>query len=295
MTRLSTLIAMIAGLAAGCAKADMDAADARPSSDGDPGAADAAPDEPDADPNAPDAEPHVDSGHLLLSEVVVTPTTAEYIEIVNPTGAAIDLDDYYLADAGAYYQLPAGVPSLDASDFIVKFPAGSSIPAGGALTVALAAASDFQTAHGVAPSFSMISGGTLMISVSSTAGSTLTNGGEPVVLFHWDGASDLVQDVDLLIVGAPTVGNQLANKSAAAQDGPDAGTATSAYAGDANTLPTTTAPLAGASLKRITSEAGHENQSGTGNGITGDDETSEQTGTTWDAGTGAPSPNAAAI
>jgi hypothetical protein len=295
MVRLPTLIAMIAGLAAGCAKGDMDAADARPTTDADPGAADAPPDEPDADPDQPDAEPHVDSGHLLLSELVLTPTLGEYIEIVNPTGAAIDLDDYYLADNAAYFQVPAGVPSIDSSDFIVKFPAGASIPPGGALTVALAAAADFQTTYGVAPTFSMISGPTLMISVASSAGSTLTNAGEAVALFHWDGASDLVQDVDLVIAGAPSAGNQFTNKSGVAQDGPDAGTATSAYAGDANALPTTAAPAAAASLKRILGEAGHENQSGTGNGLTGDDETSEQTGTTWDDGTGAPTPNAAAI
>lgn len=40
-------------------------------------------------------------------------------------------------------------------------------------------------------------------------------------------------------------------------------------------------------------EAGHETQAGTGNGIEGDDETSEDTRTTWDSTFLAPTPNAA--
>ncbi len=38
-------------------------------------------------------------------------------------------------------------------------------------------------------------------------------------------------------------------------------------------------PAASTSTKRIAAEAGHETEDGTGNGITGDDETSEDTGT----------------
>ena len=37
--------------------------------------------------------------HVLLSEIVVTPTEGEYVEIHNPTAGAIDLSDYYLTDA----------------------------------------------------------------------------------------------------------------------------------------------------------------------------------------------------
>ncbi|MGB9359121.1 MAG: hypothetical protein WCC01_11250, partial [Acidimicrobiia bacterium] len=33
--------------------------------------------------------------HLLLTEIVVTPTDGEFIEIHNPTGSAIDLSNYY--------------------------------------------------------------------------------------------------------------------------------------------------------------------------------------------------------
>lgn len=36
---------------------------------------------------------------LLLSELVVTPTSGEFIEIYNPASAAVDLTDYHLKDA----------------------------------------------------------------------------------------------------------------------------------------------------------------------------------------------------
>ena len=44
--------------------------------------------------------------HLLLCEVVVTPTSDEYIEITNPTAATIMLDNYYLSDDADYALLP---------------------------------------------------------------------------------------------------------------------------------------------------------------------------------------------
>jgi hypothetical protein len=67
------------------------------------------------------------------------------------------------------------------------------------------------------------------------AGAGLTNDGEMVVLFYWDGASDRVADVDLAIAGgAPGSTNTIAAKSAV--DGPDGDTATTAYLTDALTI-----------------------------------------------------------
>jgi hypothetical protein len=108
-------------------------------------------------------------------------------------------------------------------------------------------------------------------------------------LFYWDGTSDLVRDVDMLLVGTPTSGNLLADKSGYAQDGPDAGAASTAYATDARTLAAQpSAPGDGESTKRIAPEAG-ETHSG-GNGLTGDDETSEDIATSWDSSYTAPTP-----
>jgi hypothetical protein len=118
------------------------------------------------------------------------------------------------------------------------------------------------------------------------AASTLTNTGEPVVLFYWDGTSDRVIDVDVMLAGAPTAANALVNKSGVSVDGPDADSVAAPYATDAMTIaPQSAAPGSNLSTKRIALESAvTETQSG-GNGIAGQDETSEQTQTTWDAGT----------
>ncbi len=278
------------------------AADARPGApdaadvDAAPGAPDARP-APDGMPDAtPDAMPPPDTAPigvtgLLISEVVLAPTGGEFIEIVNPTAATVMLDHYYLSDHGTYWKLPAGGQALDTGDFVVKFPSGASIASHGVITVALDTAAAFTTAYpGVTPTYSVASG--TMTTIDGTAGG-LTNGGEPVILFSWDGASDLVVDVDIVLVGAPSSTNLLVPKSNLTQDGPDAGSGTSKYVLDANTIPAQpTAPASGKSTKRLLLDDGHQAMTG-GNGVDGVDCTSEDTAITWDtSGYTAPTPGA---
>jgi hypothetical protein len=237
---------------------------------------------PDARPDASPDAPSAPMATLLLTEVVLAPTAGEFIEIANPTGAAVALSNYYLSDNGNYFRLPAGVPTVDSSDFIAKFPAGASIPAHGGITVALDTAANFTTTYGVAPTYSIASG--TMTTVVANGAPNLTNGGELVVLFHWDGQTDLVQDVDLVLAGAPTSANGIINKSGIELDGPDPGTITTAYATDALTMHgQASTPASGKSTKRLLLETGHEDQLDRGNGINGDDETSEDTAVTWDS------------
>lgn len=257
---------------------DTGAVDAPPLDAGVDGRADAAPQVVDA---APDAPPAVQGTSLVLTEVALTGNPAEFIEIANPTDTAVSLSNYYLSDSGEYFRLPAGM-TLPTSDFIVKFPAGASIGPRAVITVAVSTASNFMTTYGTAPTYAM-DGGT-MVRVVGTNAATLTNDGEPIILFTWDGTTDLVRDVDILLVGTPGATNLLSNKSGVAIDGPDADTATSAYRTDARTmLAQAGAPGMSQSTKRIAGEAGHELQTGGGNGIVGDDETTEDTRATWDA------------
>jgi hypothetical protein len=229
----------------------------------------------------PDAMPGVGT-HLLLSEIELAPSGGEFIEIVNPTAQAIALDNYYLSDNGTYFRLPAGTQSLDSGDFIAHFKAGSTISAKGVITVALDTAANFTTATGVAPTYSLTDG--TITTVASSGTPSLTNGGEIVVLFSWDGTSDLVTDVDIMLAGAPTAANGLVTKSGVTVKA-------STYKTDANTIANqATAPGSGKSTKRILLETGHETQNGTGNGVGGDDETSEQTSATWDTAYTAPTP-----
>jgi hypothetical protein len=227
------------------------------------------------------------SSPILLSEVVVNPTEAEMIEIVNTSNQSVDLSTYYLSDSGNYFRLPVG-PSVDLSDFIAKFPDGTVIPGHGVMTVAVDTPAMFASTYQMAPTFSLADGSMQIIVANAP---TLTNSGEPVILFQWDGHSDLVHDVDIMIVGAPASTNLLPSKSGVSQDGPDPDTSPSTYATDANTIKpqaaapmpiTTPPPTQVFSTQRILLEDGHENQGAGGNGQSGDDETSEDTSITWD-------------
>jgi hypothetical protein len=239
---------------------------------------------PDIDAPPPiDSPPPIDAAscpapagsgpHLLLSEITLTPAGSEFIEITNPTGATVDLSNYYLSDNGAYWRLPVATPNLGASDFVARFPLGATIPANGVVTVATGTAAAFMTAFGVMPTYSITDG--TMPTVAMNGPPTLTNAGEIAVLFAWDGMAPLVQDVDMMLAGVPTAADGLISKSGMLQ-------MACRYATDANTIaPQTSAPGAGRSTKRIALEASSETHGG-GNGITGDDETSENTGNTWD-------------
>ena len=270
--RLAVLV-----LLAGCAKGTSFSSDAPPAGDG----------APDDGETAADARPGSNSRAPLVTEVVLTPTMGELIEITNPTGQVIDLTSYYLSDSGNYFRLPAGA-TVDPTDFIVKFPAGAMVAARSTITIAIDTAANFQAVHGVAPTYSIASG--TMMSVVANGSAQLTNGGELVVLFEWSG-SDLVHDCDLTLAGVPTAANGLVNKSGVPVDGPDADSMTTTYSTDARTITNQAlAPGSGVSTKRITGEAGNETQAGTGNGLGGDDETSENTSATWDTTYSAPTP-----
>jgi hypothetical protein len=224
-------------------------------------------------PDAADDSGAGATGHLLLTEVMLSPTGSEFIELTNPTQDPVDLSHYYLSDNGNYWKLPAGVPTMPVGDFIVQFPASSMIAAGGVVTVAISSATLFNTAFGMQPTYSIADSTVTRTAVNGTT--ALTDTGEIIVLFEWDGTAGLVHDVDIMLVGAPTAINGIVSKS-----GMMLGSAT--YATDANTIANqASAPGTGVSAKRTALEDGAETQDGSGNGITGDDETSEDTSMTW--------------
>lgn len=229
------------------------------------------------------------SSPLLLSEVVVAPNEGEMIEIVNTSNQEVDLSTYYLSDSGNYYHLPVQA-MVDLNDFIVKFPLNARIKGHDTITVAIDTPTNFAMKYGKAPNFSLMDSS--LDTTVMNGPPQLTNTGEPIILFQWDGRSDLVRDVDIIIVGVSTgATNALPNKSGMSQDGPDSDTQPSTYKADLNTIkPQSATPGSGLSTKRIALEAGHEAQDGTGNGQSGDDETSEATATTWDTAFTAPTP-----
>ncbi|MEJ2050751.1 MAG: hypothetical protein P8Y60_13105, partial [Calditrichota bacterium] len=189
--------------------------------------------------------------HLLISEIQVDPTDQEFI----------DMDDYYLSDYNTYYQIVEGTYTSANSDFLVRFPAGTFIDSAGVLVVAtsgqnFSGAADFEILDNSAvPN---------MDSVYVGATASLSNQ-EMVILFHWDGQSDLVQDVDYAMWG--TFPASFVDKSGVSIDGPDAGTDPSTYKNDT--------PVNDQHAMERISVTENGEIFVNGNGITGHNETSE--------------------
>lgn len=254
----------------------------------------------DPDPAAP---------QLLLTEIVVTPTDGEFVEIHNPTGAPVDLSDVYLTDAtfagGStyYYNVVTGANAGggDYADFHARFPAGATIDPGAYQTIAMTGSDAFFTTYGVLPTYELYEDGSapdgvpdmreaLSGSINNQGG--LSNDGEVVILYYWDGQTDLVTDLDYALWGDKA---EAVDKTGVSIDGPDADTTASAYLADTaisaqNTIGGGGAPHGvGNSAQRDDLTEGTEVKTG-GNGADGHDETSEDLSSTWSEGTPSPAP-----
>jgi predicted extracellular nuclease len=237
---------------------------------------------------------------VLLSEIVVTPTNGEFVEILNPTSHYIELSDVYITDAtftsgGLFYYkvvTGAGAGGGTNADFHARFPDGAVIGPGERQTLAIANSANFLALYGANPTYELFedAGSPDAIpdmrpaypgSIDTSAPSGITNAGEIVVLYQWDGASDLVQDLDYALWGDK---DEAVDKTGVAIDGPDAGSGTSTYLAD-TTIGTqaviaTGAHTSGNSFQRTNNTEGTEVATG-GNGLTGNDETSENVNSTW--------------
>ncbi len=232
--------------------------------------------------------------HILITEFVVTPTDGEFIEITNPTQQTIDLSNYYITDATSasngqyYYNIVTGSNAGNSSsDFHARFPAGATIAPGEFQTIAFKATS-FSSSYGVNPTYEMTESDPSVdnmreaLSGSIGANAGLSNAGEVIILYYWDGSSDLVQDVDYVVWGDKA---EAVDKSGVSIDGPDPDTTPSTYMND--TPITTQIPVLdgqphtfGESAQRLTLAETDEVSSG-GNGISGHDETSENLSVTF--------------
>jgi hypothetical protein len=239
---------------------------------------------------------------LLLREVVVSPTQAEYIAIYNPGTTAVDLTNYFIADYETYYKVAlAPPPAALSADFLVRFPAGATIAPGRTQYISVAGAECFKSACGVTGTF--VGFGVLPTyeitipadttkaspivpdmlspftgSVGSTRG--LTNGGEPLVLFYWDSAAgSLVTDVDYVYYGVAGTANPAVNKTGVTVNG-------QTYLNDSADDPTHHAPISTGTVTlntcRVDFTEGNQITTG-GNGVNGRNETSENWAATWTA------------
>jgi len=228
-----------------------------------------------------------DPQKLYLVEVVVSPSPAEYVAIFNPGATTVDLTNDHLADFATYYEVATSTPTPNASDFVVRFPTGATIAPGETQYVSIAGAVDFEATFGVVPTyefaFSTVGNPAvpdMLEPFASAVGTsaTLTNGGEPIMLFYWDGASALVTDIDYTYYGVPGVSNPAVDKTGVSvlQQAylPDTPQAAQEFA------PLAIGPVSTNTCRLYPYTEGSQTLSGS-NGIAGSDETSEPSPATW--------------
>jgi len=235
---------------------------------------------------------------VLLTELTVTPTEGEFVEIYNPGSTSVNLSDFYLTDAtfapGStyYYNIVTGLNAGGGgfADFHARFPDGASIDPGEYQMVALNGSDSFSDTYGFLPTYELFEDGATADAVADMreafAGSIndqggLTNGGEMVVLYYWNGTSDLVTDMDYTVWGDK---DEAVDKSGVSIDGPDADVIPSTYLTETGIVNqevlATGSHEFGNSWQRRDLSEGTEATAG-GNGINGEDETSENFSDTW--------------
>lgn len=230
-------------------------------------------------------------GHLLISEVYVPASGVQnhaFVEIYNPTNAAIATDNLYLANYKTYYEVVNDQFSTQSDAFLVQFPSGT-IASKQTVTVALYG-SDYKSQYGNSATYEIGSQDDSAADMTvhyKGANIKLSSSKGMLILFNWDGSNDLVQDVDYAGWGTFTTG--LMDKTNIQIDGKDVDSNTSAYKADI-------APASQKKLKIPTGEkslqrAGivetDEIASG-GNGVGGHNEASEDLASSFLEG--APSP-----
>ena len=211
--------------------------------------------------------------HLLISEIEVSPSSAEFIEIFNPNPFPVALDSVYLTDYNTYYEMVQGTFTSVTTDFLVKFPDGATIDSAGVLVIALDGAGFSGSAdYEIKGTSSTVPD---MVALTPVSSASLANS-EIIMLFYWDGVSDLVKDIDYAMWGSTT--SNFVDKSGVSIDGPDPDSQPSTYLNDtpvSNQSKFYPAPISGKSMTRTSLAEIGETFTG-GNGILGHDETSEE-------------------
>lgn len=238
-----------------------------------------------------------------------TPTVGEAVEIFNPTTATISLTNYRLynasfsstVDAGSncYYYDHMTNPTCGTGfgDFDLQFPSGSTIAPNQALVIAITGNTNYRNwcDGGCTADFEIPAPASDDQNVPNMQGvwdqnaqlftnnGFLTNGGEDLILYSWNGStSSQVVDIDYFIWGTTSVRTSKTGIGTYASDTPTA-----------SQRPITQTAAAPLTFQRACYNEGTETSTA-GNGLSGHDETSEDLNTTWTVGAqsmGAKTPN----
>ena len=224
--------------------------------------------------------------HLLFNRITIQPTEAEFLSIYNPTSDPINMSNYYLTDATKssssdfYYKINSGNDfwSNNYADFIARFPDNYIIEAGDSLVLGLHDAQTFSNYYGYDADLTLFEDmrdaidGQVTISLSDAFVQTniLGDDSEVLILFKWDGISEnLVEDIDYFLWGGT---NDAIDKTGVDNYFSDTTINNQSYFyshGQDSTY------------VRITNTSEGSEISSGGNGITGNDETSENLAETW--------------
>ena len=218
--------------------------------------------------------------HLVFNRITISPTNAEFVSIYNPTSESIDLSDYYITDSNNYYNLPSGSDFWSESlfDFVARFPDGQSIGSDDYLIISFHNSEIFTAYYGYSPDISLfedmrdavdgqttISNGDAFVALDF-----LNNDTEMLMLFKWQEGADFVQDVDYFVWGNTSQGVDKTSVSGYAQDTDLNGQSYQENHTDNFTYV----------RFLLNNSEGAETNTG-GNGIGGNDETSENFDETW--------------
>ena len=194
--------------------------------------------------------------HLIISEVAPRGAgtgslsdSSEFVEIYNPTTRPVRLDDKYISDDIGYYRVVNGAyPATNSSDWALKFPNGLTLDPGRTLVLcvtkagfancgASAAGAEYflemkdSNASTTDDMIIMTTGSAFPVTGGNFTNPSSTNG-EWVVLYCWNGTSDLVCDIDYASWGVNSASNPKVDKTGISVDGPDVGAVPSVYNSD---------------------------------------------------------------
>ncbi len=144
--------------------------------------------------------------HLLISEFADEEDAEEFVEIYNPANISKSLEQVYLGSYADYYKIAENTPP-PGGDFVVGFPLDATIGPHGFVVVSLESQAAFQAEHsGAMPDYDFDPNSATPTMLSWDGGPLdpalkLNNGKGMLVLFSWNGSTDLVEDLDYVLWG----------------------------------------------------------------------------------------------
>ena len=142
---------------------------------------------------------------MLLKRIVTQPNEGELVAIYNPTEDSINLSNYYISDDNNYYKIalhPDSTLSNYPSGFTAQFPNINIKPKE---TLNILFNEKYKDYYGESIIAHLVMFGKSDTSLTGNIGSSnnkIAESSELIILFKWDGIDNIIYDVDYFIWGA---------------------------------------------------------------------------------------------